>query len=113
MWSPLSVLLTDQLLAADPAAASNLSLYVVAGIAALSTVLAAVFAMRGTFRTADVAREQAFDAQVDKDRADLRTERDQLRVQVDTVRAERNAAREELARLRFKLIQKGLDPDNL
>ncbi len=114
MRPPLSVLLTDSLLAADPAAASNLPLYIVAGIAALSTIAAAVFAMKGTFRTADVAREQAFDAQLDKDRTDLRVERDALLARCATLTSERDLAREQLARLRLAVLTKlNRDPDTL
>ncbi len=106
--------LAPHLLAADAATTSNASLYVVGGIAALATVLAAIFAMRGTFRTADVAREKALDDAVDRDRQALRDERDQLRTRIDVVISERDLAREQLARLRLAVLTKlNRDPDTL
>ncbi len=111
MWPPLRALAAT--VAADAGATSNVSLYVVGGIAALATVLAAVFAMKGTFKTADVAREAALDAAVDKDRQALRDERDQLRTRLDTAVHERDLAREQLARLRLKVLKLGHDPDTL
>ncbi len=111
VWPPLRALAGT--VAADAASTNNVSLYIVGGIAALATVLAAVFAMKGTFRTAETAREAALDAAVDKDRQALRDERDQIRSRLDAVVHERDQAREQLARLRLALLKKGLDPDNL
>lgn len=94
-------------------APGNLSLYIVGAIAALASVLAAYLAMRGTFRTADVQREAAFDAAVDKDRRDLRAEVEKLRGALDGIIAERDSYRELYAALRVGVRERGLDPDNL
>ncbi len=115
MWAGLRALLGDTV-AADAAAAgdSNLSLYIVGGIAALSTILAALFAMRGTFKTADVAREQALDAAVDKDRQTLRDDNERWRALCEVRTQERDDAREKLARLRLAVLTKlNRDPDTL
>ncbi len=113
MWPPLHAMLAEPF-AAEAAANSNLSLYVVGVIAAAATILAAVFAMRGTFKTADVAREAAFDAAVDKDRQHLRDDNERLRTLVETRTAERDLAREQLARLRLAVLTKlNRDPDTL
>ncbi len=102
------------LLAADAGGSSSpVSLYVVGAIAALSTILAAWLAMRGTLRTADNAREVAFDAQVDADRAALRAQLDRALERCETHIAERDAIREKYVRLRVAFVKHGLDPDNL
>lgn len=101
-------------IAAEAVATSNISLYIVGGVAALATVLAALLAMRGTFRTADVAREKALDDAVDRDRQAVRDERDRLLALCDTRTQERDQAREQLARLRLAVLTKlSRDPDTL
>lgn len=101
------------ILAAEAPPSSNISLYVVGGIAAVSTVLAAVFAMRGTFKTAETAREAALDAAVDKDRQHLRDDNDRLRALAEARTNERDDAREKLARLRLAVLKLGHDPDQI
>lgn len=112
MWLGLRALADAA--AADAAATSNLPLYIAGGIAAAATVLAAFLAMRGTFKTADVAREAALDAAVDKDRQHLRDDNERLRALVETRTQERDDARERLARLRLAVLTKlNRDPDTL
>ncbi|UWP85864.1 hypothetical protein [Dactylosporangium fulvum] len=82
-------------------------------IALLASVVAAFFAMRGTFRTAGVAREVEFDRQVDADRAALRAERDKLRADLEVMTADRDRYREMHAQLRLDVRAAGLNPDRL
>ncbi len=86
---------------------------VAAVLAFLSAIVAALIAVKGTFRTADTHRESAFDQAVDRDRAQLREERDKLRVAFDAIVAERDSYRERYVQLRLAVRQNGLDPDNL
>jgi hypothetical protein len=86
---------------------------IAAVLAFLSAIVAALIAMRGTFRTADTHRESAFDQAVDRDRQTLREERDQLLSRLDGVIADRDSYRERYVELRLAVRARGLDPDNL
>lgn len=102
-------------LAAEAAA----SVWVTAGpvvaavLAFLSAIIAALIAMRGTFKTADTHRESAFDEAVDRDRQQIREERDKLRTAYDAMVADRDSYRERYVQLRVAVRNHGLDPDNV
>ncbi len=102
-------------IAADPTGSVWMSAgpIVAAVLAFLSAIVAALIAMRGTFKTADTHRESAFDQAVDRDRTQLREERDKLRTAFDAIVAERDSYRERYVQLRLAVRENGLDPDNL
>lgn len=80
---------------------------IVAGLLALaSAVFVAVIGIRGTFKTADSARETAFDKRVDD-----ALERAQQRLEAMTT--DRDKYRELYAELRMAVRAKGYDPDDI
>lgn len=110
MWLALLHLMEAEAVASSWQAWSPI---IVAVVALLSAVGAAFLAMKGTFRTSDTQRESAFEAAVDRDRQQLRDERDKLQSTVASLTTELFTCREKYARLRIAAITHGLDPDNL
>lgn len=113
-WPPLPAAWAA-VIAADPTSSAWITAgpVIAAVLAFLSAIIAALIAMRGTFRTADNQRETAFDQAVDRDRQQLREERDKLRTAFDAALAERDSYRERYVQLRLAVRNHGLDPDNL
>ncbi|MEU8023744.1 hypothetical protein AB0B88_16165 [Micromonospora haikouensis] len=75
-------------------------------MALASAVTVAVIGVRGTFKTADSAREVAFDQRVDN--ALTRAQQ-----QLEEMTTDRNKYRELYVELRLAVIGCGLDPDDI
>lgn len=95
------------------AAGGDTTPIVVGGLALLSAVLVAVIGARGTFRTADTARESNFDKRLDDRMARVESENEQLKQRCEKVTAERDDYRERYVELRIAVINARLDPDEI
>lgn len=95
------------------AAGTDYTPIVVGLLALISAVAVAVIGARGTFRTADSARENAFDQRVDALLARAEQERVEADQKCEAATQEMHRYRELYVRLRVAVLEAGLDPDNL
>lgn len=95
------------------AAGGDLTPIVVGLVPLVAAIVVALIGARGTFRTADTARESAFDQRTDNRLARLETENELLKERNEKVTAERDDYRERYVELRIAVIAHRLDPDEI